>query len=66
MLRKIAGVVSPLVIIIICSISAVVLYKIMDKWIFIPMFFCYIDIIGNDTENTVRACGFAVLFFGFV
>jgi membrane protease YdiL (CAAX protease family) len=39
--RKIAGYISPVVIIIICSISAVLLKSIFGKWVFIPVFVIY-------------------------
>ena len=41
MLRKVLGIISPLERIIVCSISAVLLYKVMGKWVFIPVFMLY-------------------------
>jgi uncharacterized protein len=41
MVKKILGYVSPLERIIICSIAAVLLYKVMGRWVFIPVFVLY-------------------------
>jgi len=41
MIKKIIGYVSPLALIIICSITAVLLYKVMGQWVFIPVFVLY-------------------------
>jgi len=41
MVKKIMGYVSPLERIIICSIAAVLLYKVMGRWVFIPVFILY-------------------------
>jgi len=41
MVKKIMGYVSPLERIIICSIAAVLLYRVMGRWVFIPVFVLY-------------------------
>jgi membrane protease YdiL (CAAX protease family) len=41
MSKKVLAIVSPLGIIAICSITAVLLYKVMGRWVFIPVFILY-------------------------
>ncbi len=41
MIKRIKGYVSPLERIIICSVAAVLLYKVMGRWVFIPVFILY-------------------------
>jgi membrane protease YdiL (CAAX protease family) len=54
MLRKILRYVSPIETIILCSISAVLLYKVMGNWVFIPVFVLY---WGMTFFTTIKFAG---------
>jgi len=52
--KKTMGIVSPIALILICSVSTVLLNKIMGKWIFVPAFILY---WGLSFLITVRFAG---------
>jgi len=52
--KRVLGVISPIVLIFICSISTVLMNKVIGKWIFIPAFILY---WGLSFLITVRIAG---------
>ena len=56
--KKALGIVSPIALILICSISTILLNKVMGKWIFIPAFILY---WGLSFLITVKIAGFSII-----